>query len=167
MALDLPRLLAALHDRLVDYIVIGGIAAVFHGSPFPTEGLDIAPATGEDNLERLAGALGDLNARGRFERVGEGDLFRCDAKSFAATQIWSLVTDAGDMNVTLRPSGTAGYPDLLRAAVVADLYGCPVRIASLSDVIRSKQAANRPRDLRALPALRELLAERSSPDARC
>ncbi|OBK37019.1 hypothetical protein A5658_05005 [Mycobacterium sp. 1245111.1] len=164
--LDLPRLLAALHAGGVDYVVIGGIAAVFHGSPFPTEDLDITPEADQDNLERLAGALRGLNARIRTEGVPEGVPLPCDGASLAAAETWNLVTDAGDVDLSLRPSGTAGYPDLLRAAVATDLYDSPVLIASLGDVIRSKQAANRPKDQRILPTLRELLAQRPPPRPR-
>ena len=42
-------------------------------------------------------------------------------------------------------------------AVTISLAGHPVAVASLEDVIRSKEAANRPKDLAALPTLRLLL----------
>ena len=48
--------------------------------------------------------------------------------------------------------------DLIRDAVPTPIYGVTVRVASLADVIRSKQAANRPKDQRVLPTLREILA---------
>ncbi|CAN5627593.1 hypothetical protein BH11ACT6_BH11ACT6_47410 [soil metagenome] len=60
------------------------------------------------------------------------------------------MTDAGDLGIAVRPSGTHGYPDLHRGASQAELYASVVEIASTGDVIRSKQAANRPKDQRAL-----------------
>ena len=160
MELDLPRLLATLDRHNVAYVLIGGLAAVYHGSPFPTEDADITPDTDDANLDRLASALRELNARIRTEAVPEGVPFACDAAGLAASETWNLVTDVGDLDISFRPSGTRGYPDLRRDAVSADIYDVTVQIASLADVIRSKQAANRPKDQRVLPTLREILARR-------
>ena len=166
MELDLPRLLATLDRHNVAYVLIGGLAAVYHGSPFPTEDADITPDTDDANLDRLASALRELNARSRTEAVPEGVPFACDAAGLAASETWNLVTDVGDLDISCRPSGTRGYPDLRRDAVSADIYDVTVQIASLADVIRSKQAANRPKDQRVLPTLREILARRRDGDLR-
>ena len=158
MELDLARLFEVLGRHNVTYILIGGLAAVYHGSPFPTEDADITPETDRANLSRLAAALRDLNARIRTESAPEGPQFACDADSLAAAETWNLTTAAGDLDVSFAPAGTRGYPDLRRDAASVQLYGATVRVASLADVIRSKQAANRPKDLRVLPTLRGILA---------
>jgi hypothetical protein len=93
--LDLERLFATLHRYRVVYVLIGGLAAVFHGSPFLTEDADITPDTDGANLTRLAAALRDLNARIRTESVPEGLPFACDAQALAGAQTWNLVTEAG------------------------------------------------------------------------
>lgn len=160
MEADLARLLETLQRHHVVYVLIGGLAALFHGSPFPTEDADIAPADDSDNLARLAAALRELNARIRTESDSEGVAFVCDARTLASAQTWNLVTDAGDLDIAFRPSGTDGYQDLHRDATAEVLYDTTVEIASLADVIRSKQAANRPKDQRVLPTLREILARR-------
>jgi hypothetical protein len=160
MELDLGRLLAALGRHKVAFVLIGGLAAVYHGSPFPTEDADIAPESDHVNLVRLASALRELHARIRTEDEPDRLEFACDAQGLAAAQTWNLVTDVGDLHISFRPSGTQGYPDLRRDAVTAKIYGVTVQIASLADVIRSKQAANRPKDQRVLPTLREILAQR-------
>ncbi|MCV7281727.1 hypothetical protein H7J88_19035 [Mycolicibacterium flavescens] len=159
--LDLPRLLATLDRHGVTYVLIGGLAAVYHGSPFPTEDADITPDTDPVNLGRLASALRELKARIRVDGMPEGLEFACDVEALAAAQTWNLVTDAGDIDIAFRPSGTRGYADLRRDAIAAEIYDVTVEIASLADVIRSKQAANRPKDLRVLPTLREILARNS------
>ncbi|HYO04123.1 MAG TPA: hypothetical protein VET27_20535 [Mycobacterium sp.] len=161
MELDLARLFEVLHRHEVVYVLIGGLAAVFHGSPFPTEDADITPQNDRPNLDRLAAALRELNARIRTETVPEGLPFACDAEGLAAAQTWNLQTDAGDLDVAFQPSGTHGYSDLRRDATAAQLYNVTVHVASLSDVVRSKAAADRPKDRRALPALREILAKRT------
>ena len=158
MELDLPRLFEVLDRHRVTYVLIGGLAAVYHGSPFPTEDADITPLADPANLSRLAAALRELNAIVRTASEPEGLPFACDAQSLAAARIWNLTTDAGDLDVTFEPSGTGGYADLRRDAEAVPLYGVTVRVASLNDVIRSKQAANRPKDQRVLPTLRDISA---------
>ena len=160
MELDLARLFEVLDRHKVAYVLIGGLAAVYHGSPFPTEDVDITPQTDRANLTRLAAALVELDARVRTESEPPGPPFSCDADSLAAVQTWNLTTAAGDLDLTFRPAGTEGYVDLGRDAARVELYGVMVRVASLADVIRSKQAANRPKDQRVLPTLRAILARR-------
>lgn len=155
--LDLPRLFGTLRRHNVRFVLIGGLAALYHGSPFPTEDADIAPADDTDNLVRLAAALSELNARIRVEGEPSGVPFVCDAATLGGLQTWNLMTDAGDLDIAFRPSGTRGYSDLHTAASQAHIYDVNVEVASLGDVIRSKQAANRPKDLRVLPVLRKLL----------
>ena len=134
---------------------------MYHGSPFPTEDADITPKNDRSNRIRLAVALREINARIRTETVPEGRPFACDAEALASAPTWNLTTDVGDVDVAFQPVGTQGYPDLRRDATAAELYDVTVHIASLSDVIRSKQAANRPKDQRVLPTLREILATRA------
>jgi len=155
--LDLPRLFAVLHRHRVSYVLIGGLAALVHGSPFPTEDADITPDDDARNLDRLAAALRELDARIRTEGAPEGLPFACDAVALASAQTWNLTTWAGDLDIAFRPSGTRGYDDLRRDATAIELYDVVVSVASLRDVVRSKQAANRPKDQRVLPILRELL----------
>ena len=162
MELDLARLLEALDRHKVAYVLIGGLAAVYHGSPFPTEDADITPQTDRANLERLAAALVELDAQIRTDAEPAGLPFTCDAESLAALKTVNLTTAAGDLDLTFEPAGTDGYDDLRRDATRTDLYGVTVQIASLADVIRSKQAANRPKDQRVLPTLREILSQRAT-----
>ena len=55
------------------------------------------------------------------------------------------------------PSGTDGYEDLVRTALLVEVRGEQMPVASLADIIRSKEAAARPKDFTALPALQERL----------
>lgn len=155
--LQLPELLVTLRTHGVDFILIGGLAAVAHGSPFPTEDADITPRTTAGNLQRLSAALTDLDARIRTDADPDGLPFAHDPASLTAVGTWNLTTRFGDLDIAITPSGTAGYDDLRRDAIATPLFGGTVFVASLADVIRSKQAANRPKDQRVLPALREIL----------
>ena len=66
--------------------------------------------------------------------------------------MWNLVCDAGELDISFEPEG-GGYDHLLPNAVTIELLGHPVPVASLDDVIASKTAAGRPKDLSALPSL--------------
>lgn len=155
---DPGTMLAALLEHEVRFVVIGGMAALAHGSPFPTEDLDITPEAGAVNLARLSAALTAIDARVRTTGVEAGLPFAHDGESLGRARVWNLTTRAGDLDVSLVPAGTQGYADLARDAVTVTAFGVAIPVASLADVVRSKQAANRPKDQRVLPTLRALLA---------
>lgn len=134
-----------------------------HGSPLPTEDVDISPARDVENMERLAAALDELGAR---IRTGDRDgvAFPIDAGFLSAQpHMLNLTTTAGDLDLTITPSGfPQGYEGLAENAVGLDLGdGTLTMVASLADVIHSKEAAGRDKDLRTLPYLRALQQELS------
>jgi hypothetical protein len=122
-----------------------------------TTDVDIVPEEGRDNLARLSAALKELNARIRVVGEPEGIPFDHSAESLTRVRIWNLVTDRGNLDLTFVPSGTRGYDDLVRDAEPMTVRGVEVPVASLADVIRSKEAAGRERDRLVLPTLRRLL----------
>jgi hypothetical protein len=158
--LDPRPILACLLRHQVDFVVIGGLAAAAHGSVLPTYDIDITPESSADNLTRLSAALHELQARVRSDAVDGGLPFDHDAISLASARVWDLTTEHGDLDLSFVPDGTTGFPDLIRDAKREPFFGVVVPVASLADVIRSKQAANRPKDQRVLPVLREILANR-------
>ncbi len=151
------RILEVLVRHGVRFVVVGAVAAIAQGSPLPTEDVDITPARDQDNLERLATALVELKATLRVENHLGGVPFPFDAATLERNEIWTLTTPDGDLDIVFVPAGTSGYDDLRRSAIVVDFGSSTVAMASLSDVIRSKQAAGRPKDLGQLPALRQTL----------
>lgn len=154
------KIIAALDRHGVAYVLVGGFAAVAHGAPHITNDIDITPKDSLDNLERLSAALTELDARVRGDHEGrETFKFSHDAESLRHQTVLNLTTGSGNFDITVRPSGTQGYDDLRRDAVTISVDGVPVLVASLADVIRSKEAANRPKDRAALPVLRRLLEE--------
>jgi hypothetical protein len=156
-------ILGTLERHEVRYVLIGGLAATIYGSPYVTTDVDITPETTDGNLERLSSALADLGANVRADGVPEGLTLEHDAKSLRRGQIWNLTTMAGDLDITFTPSGTRGYEDLVRGASELEILGVVVPVASLADVVRSKEAADRPKDRLTLPVLRRLLEEGERP----
>ena len=153
---DPYRTIEVLTRHEVRFVVIGAFSAVVQGYPLPTQDIDITPATDADNMERLAKALRELKAKLRLPRNETHD-FPIDADFLARAEAWTLMTEAGVLDLVFKPAGTSGYDDLRRDALEQTLRGIPVLLASLRDVIRMKEAGNRPKDQAQLPALRQTL----------
>jgi len=158
---DPERVLEVLQRHDVEYVLIGGLAAVAHGSPLPTTDVDVTPDRRRENLDRLAGALRELEARIRTTDP-DGVVFPVDGAFLAAQpRMLNLTTAAGDVDLTFVPAGfEGGFDDLCVESDPVELVdGVIVRVATLRAIIRSKEAADREKDRRALPYLRALLDE--------
>lgn len=151
---DPTRAIDALRRHDVRFIVVGAVAAIAQGYPLTTGDTDVTPQRDPENYERLAAALIELNAT---LRTPTGSVeFPIEAGFLADVDAWTLDTDAGALDLVFVPAGTRGYDDLRRDAIELDL-GVPVLVASLRDLIRMKEASNRPKDVAQLPALRATL----------
>ena len=153
------QILGVLEEHAVRCVLIGGFAAVIHGSPYLTTDVDVVPAVERENLERLSDALRAMHARVWTTSEPGGVPFDHSAESLARVRIWNLVTDHGRLDITFEPSGTHGYDDLARDATHLVILGVAVDVASLADIIRSKEAAGREKDRLVLPVLRRLAEE--------
>jgi hypothetical protein len=157
------EMLRTLERHRVRYVVIGGIGATLHGSPLPTRDADICPAADGTNLEALASALREMEARIRTADAPQGLAFACEAAFLRQMKLLNLTTRFGDLDLSFEPAGTGGYAELSPRCVAYDLgEGLIVPVAALEDIIRSKEAANREKDRQALPTLRLLLQKRRS-----
>lgn len=153
------RILGVLTGHGVRFVLVGGFAAVIHGSPYVTIDLDVVPERSDENLGRLSDALRAMHARVWTPSEPEGVPFDHDARSLGGSNMWNLVTDHGRLDLSFVPSGTSGFEDLDRDALHLTILGVEVHVASLADVIRSKEAAGREKDRLVLPVLRRILEE--------
>ena len=154
---DPVRICTILNDEGVEYVVVGGFAAVIRGSSLPTRDIDIVPSRSADNLNRLGRALRRLGAKIRTET--EPVSAPLDGPFLANMPLMlNLVTDFGEMDLTFVPAGRAGGFDGWRSAATEEEVsdGLTVVVGSLDDIIDSKRAANRPKDQMALPYLESL-----------
>lgn len=156
---DPAQILATLNRHKVQYVVIGGFGALLHGAPVPpTKDLDVTPASDRENLSRLAAALKELEATLRAPGLIDGVSILLDDKTFERMTTMTFFTKAGAFDASLRPDGTEGYPDLVRGAVLVEFKGESTPVAALEDIIRSKTAAGRTKDLNVLADLRTYAA---------
>jgi hypothetical protein len=152
------QMLRSLEAHHVRYVVIGAIAAIAAGAPILTTDLDVTPERSQENLERLALALRDLDTRLRTES-DPGISFPIEAATLRTADSWTLTTNAGDLDLVFSPAGTRGYDDFRRSARRERIAGVSVPVAALADVIRSKEAAGREKDSMQLPILRRTLEQ--------
>lgn len=165
--LDTEKIFRTLEEQRVRYVVIGGIAAILHEWSGSTADLDIVPAPGSANLNRLGRALRLLNAvvyadpdrKDLFAggKPPEADDFGYTAEGLRKHPVWHLTSDAGPIDLAFQMDGVGDHKALIDNAESRSVFGLTVMVASLEQVIKSKRAVARPKDLRTLPELEDLL----------
>ena len=162
--------LRSLNEHGVRYVLIGGYAAVLHGSPTVTLDADICAARDDENLERLAQALKAVHARIRTATDPEGIPLLLDGPFLAKMTMMNFVTDGGAFDLSFTPAAfPSGYDAFAEGAVSYDIDGLIVPVASLKNISTSKRAAGRPKDLAVLPileALQDAIADRERQNPR-
>jgi predicted nucleotidyltransferase len=148
------ELLAELIERGVDFVLVGGAAAVLAGAGIATEDLDIVPDLAEENLERLAAALAALDA---VYADPAGREIRPDSGKLRSFRLSLLRTRLGRLDVLREIGDGLDYMALVGRSVEYDLGAVRVRAADLATLIAAKEAANRDKDRAQLPVLRETL----------
>jgi predicted nucleotidyltransferase len=143
-SLQVKKLLQALDRHGVEFIVIGGVAGLAHGSSYPTFDLDVIYARDASNLERLAAALAEI---GVSLRGAPADLpFTPDARTLENGANFTFDTEWGSFDILADAAGMRDYEAMRSDARVDAIEGVTVRIVSLDDLIAMKRAANRPKD---------------------
>ena len=148
--------------REVEYLVVGGFAAVLYGSPTTTGDLDVMPRADAANLARLAGVLAALDAVVR-EPASSGrrlavtlDLLRRSAAAESPGGQLRTRTTAGPIDVLWRLHDGRRYEDLVGRSAELSEDELRVRVLGLDDLIDVKASVGRPQDLLVLPYLREI-----------
>lgn len=137
-------ILRCLADHAVDYLLIGGLAVQAHGHVRTTQDVDLLPAPGRANLDRLAAALAELNARpSGGGAVPPGGL---DGAAIEGAGVLALDTDAGGVDVHTAPPGAASFAAMLQRALELEVAGTRVVVVGRDDLIAMKRAADRPLD---------------------
>lgn len=149
------ELLVALADHEVDFVVVGGVAAIVEGAPVTTLDLDIVFAKDEANLRRLEKVLASLHARYR-DPAGRAIEPTFERLRGAVTN--QLITDLGPLDALAEVGAGESYGDLLPHAATRFLDGRKITVLGLAKIIATKEAANRDQDRATLPILRRTLA---------
>lgn len=158
---DPEPIFEALLRHGVDFVVIGGLAGIAHGSAYNTEDVAVAYKRSRENLERLAGSLSELGAtlRGAPPRLP----FQLDAKTLRAGMNFTFDTRFGSFDILGEPAGAPRYEELRTSGSSETLWGVTIRVASLDHLIAMKEAAARPRDLTVAAEYRTIADLRRTP----
>ena len=148
------NLLQALSDAKVDFILIGGVAAVAMGSARATFDVDVVHDQSPDNLARIVTALGSHAPYPRGAPTGLP--FKFDLMTLQQATNLTLTTNLGDIDLLGEVPGGVNYHDLLPDSVLIQVFGSECRCVTLDKLIHLKRSAGRPRDFEALSELESL-----------
>ena len=159
--MDLAGVLRALCDAEVDFLVIGGVSATFHGSAYITNDIDIFFSRKRENLHRLVQALAPFHPR--LRDAPKNVPFVWDAATLSNGTVFTLGTDLGAVDLLAEVAGLGPFDDVKERSVAVSAFGRSIRTLDLKSLILSKRAVGRQKDLLALAELESLL-EAQEPD---
>jgi predicted nucleotidyltransferase len=147
-------ILKRLNDHGVEYVLVGGLAAVVHGSSLVTYDVDVCVSFREPNLSKIFDTLREINPRIRMRP----DKMRLpdDPARFTSLKNLYLDTDLGSIDFLGELTGVGGFEEVMKHSKVTDFGAFECRVLDLETLIIAKRAAGRPKDIRALPELEAL-----------
>jgi len=146
----------------VQFIVVGGLAAIAHGNTRTTYDVDAVYARDGENIQRLAKVLIPIHPY--LRGAPPGLPFRWDEKTIRMGLNFTLTTDLGSLDLLGEVAGAGNFQQLLPHSEELILFGVNCRCATLERLIQMKRAAGRPKDLLFLAELQALLEERRKHD---
>jgi predicted nucleotidyltransferase len=160
---DFRALIETLSRAGVDFILIGGVAAVAHGSARATFDLDVVYGRSPENVDRLVNALAPLQPYLRGAPAGLP--FRLDRPTVTRGLNFTLDTTLGSLDLLGEVTGGGSYEALLSRTEVMPLFGFTCRVVTLDGLIALKRAAGRPKDLEVIAELESLKERRGGTNA--
>lgn len=160
---DYAGLIRALADAGVEYILVGGVAAIVHGAARLTRDVDVVYSRSPENIERLVRALAPHSPY--LRGAPRGLPFRWEAATIARGLNFTLTTSLGDIDLLGEITGGGSFDQLVSQSHPVTIFDRDVRCLDLESLIRTKRAAGRPRDLDALAELEAIAEERARRDS--
>jgi hypothetical protein len=151
---DLESLLHRVIQGEVEFVVVGGFAAVAHGVSLPTQDIDVCCRFTAANLLRLQEAIADLHPVHRM--VPTRPALSLTKETCAGLRNLYLDTDWGQLDCLGEVLGVGSYEDVAAQSVPLELAGGVCRVLSIGALIRAKEAMGRQRDREAVLQLRAI-----------
>lgn len=152
---DLSKLLKTLLENDIDFVLIGGFAAVVHGSTLVTQDLDICSTMSVENIEKLRSVLKDLNPVHRMNRKANLS-FLDHPKILEGLNNIYLDTDLGILDILSATQPAGDFETIKKNAIDIPLYGFSCKVISIDDLIKVKESMKRPKDLQAVIELKKV-----------
>ena len=157
LKINFKEIITTLKNHNVQFVLIGGRAAVAHGSAYPTFDVDICYSRDKENLENLVKALIPFHP---YLRGAEKNLpFIFEAKTLEMGLNFTFSTDIGDIDLIGEVSGIGNYNGVLKYSEILEIYGMQCNVLTIEGLIKSKKAVGRPKDelvVKELDALLEI-----------
>lgn len=155
---NFSQLLQRLADAELDFVIVGGFAAITHGSAYLTRDVDICAVLTEESVTRLRRALADWNPKHRMtpQRLS----FLTHPSSVEKLNNLYLQTDMGVIDIITSVLGVGDFVRLKDKAEELEVDGRHYRVISLDDLIAAKEALGREKDLLTAKELRAIAAKR-------
>ncbi len=153
---DNSGLLQRLSDANIEFVIVGGVAAVLHGASTVTRDLDVCATLSDENLQKLRNAFGDLHP---VHRISSPRMSFLDTPAPGASlQNLYLQTDLGALDLLGTITGVGDLDQVRASAVEVELFGRKVKVIGLEQLILAKEAVARPKDLLTAMELRVILS---------
>lgn len=150
---DLEALFEALLEAGLEFVIVGGVAAVLHGAPVTTLDLDIVPPQSPENIARLWDLLGTLDAR---MRLSSGAVQRPSRGMLLGKGQRNLSTSLGPLTILCSFHSGEGYEELVATAVTKGDRELQLKTIDLESLIRIKSSTGRIKDKMVVPLLMSL-----------
>lgn len=150
-------LLKELVGAQIDFVLVGGLAAVTQGSAYATYDVDICYRRTDENIKKAIKLLKSLKAK--LRETPEDVPFLLDEKTLKMGMNFTFKTRLGDLDLLGEVAGLGDYNKVKEQAEPMDLYGLKVYVLTLDGLICSKRAVQRPKDqmhLKELAAIRAM-----------
>jgi hypothetical protein len=152
---DLNNLLKILLDSEIDFVLIGGFAAVLHGSSQVTQDLDVALVLSAENIEKLRHTLRGYHPKHRMNPGFQPSLDEIPRPGESLNNLY-LKTDLGILDILSEVKPIGDFNKVKANAIKVTLFNRPCKVISLDDLIEVKGAMNRPKDRSTLSELLEI-----------
>ena len=137
-------LIKRLHDGGVEFIIIGGVAAIAYGGSTTTDDLDVCAPLSHENAIRIIRSLDDLHPRWRTRP--DLPVIQADSPHLRNLKNMYLLTDLGKIDILSELPGVCSCTELTRRCVEVDFEGTRCRMVDLETLIEAKRVANRDKD---------------------
>ncbi|MGE0383956.1 MAG: nucleotidyltransferase [Gammaproteobacteria bacterium] len=151
---ELNRLLQRLCDAEIDFVIVGGYAAMLHGSSMLTRDLDVCALLTGENVARLRAVFRDLRPTHRHH-PGRLSFLDHPDPGVPLRNVY-LQTDLGPVDVMTSITGVGGFEEVRRSAIRIEIFGRFVHVIDLRNLIRAKEALGREKDLISAKELRAI-----------
>lgn len=151
------KILKILDEHQIDFVLIGGLAAIAQGCTFVTSDLDLVYEKTPDNIKKIVRALKPLHIKLRGKGLPPNLPFIFDETVFKNTLNFTLETDLGPLDLLAEIPGFQSYKDILASSDILDLYDVKCRILSIEGLLKNKKIIRRIKDQNHIAELEELL----------